>query len=265
MYIVAEKSPLVLGVFQREADARSALKALEDAGFAKEQLGFALRRIGIVTHSLLHDLVKLGISEDRAMSYDNEYEAGRPVIVVRTDDREQEAEHILQQYGAYDRGRQQPTVPQMTTAMVAGTTKAEGTISTELTDESHTLHLRAERLNVDKQSVQRGEVQLHKEVIEERQTMDVPVAREEVFIQRRTIDNGYLSDIPIGQDEMIRIPVLAEQVTVNKVSVETEEVAIGKRMIQENQRVTDTVRHEEVRLEKDGNPRIHADEDLLNP
>lgn len=120
-------------------------------------------------------------------------------------------------------------------------------------------------MRVDKQNVQTGEVQLHKEVIEEPQAIDVAVNHEEVLIQRRAIDNGRLSDTPIGQDEIIRIPVLEEQVTVSKVVVETGEVAVGKRAVQETQRVTDTVRHEEARLEQSGNPRIHADEDLLNP
>ena len=61
------------------------------------------------------------------------------------------------------------------------------------------------------------------------------------------------------------VPVSQEQVATSKSTVETGEVALGKRTVQENQRVTDTVRHEEARLDKDGNPRIHADEDLLNP
>jgi uncharacterized protein (TIGR02271 family) len=143
--------------------------------------------------------------------------------------------------------------------MATGTAVSDGT-----TDDEHSLRLRAERLNVSKQSVQSGEVQLHKEVVEEKQSINVPVKHEEVFIQRRAINDGRLSDSPIGQDETVRIPVLAEQVSVTKTPVETGEVAIGKRTVQENQRVTDTVRHEEARLDKGGDPLIHADDDLLN-
>jgi uncharacterized protein (TIGR02271 family) len=263
MDIMATKSPLVLGVFQREADVKGALKALEDAGFAKDQVGLALRKEGIVTPSLLHDLVKWGIPEDRSMYYESEYEAGHPVLSVRADGREQEVTRILQQYGAYDQGTHPPAA-RTTANMTAGTVLADGAIPDGTADEQHALHLRAERLNIDKQSVQTGEVQLHKEVVEEEQVIDVPVNHEEVFIQRRTIEDGRLSDTPIGQDEMIRIPVLEEQVTVTKKAVETGEVAVGKRTVQEHQRVTDTVRHEEARLEKEGNPRIHANEDLLN-
>ena len=262
---MAQISPLVIGVFQREADAKGALKALEDAGFAKDQIGVALREGGIVTHSLLQDLVKLGVPEDRGLYYESEYKAGRPILSVRADGREQEATSILQQYGAYDQGTQQSTAARTTSNMAAGTTAAGEASIDGTADEQHSLRLRAERLNVGKQSVQSGEVQLHKEVVVEQQAIDVPVNHEEVFIQRRTITDGRLSDTPIGQDEIIRVPVLEEQVNVTKTAVETGEVAIGKRTVQETQRVTDTVRHEEARLDKDGNPLIHADEDLLNP
>jgi uncharacterized protein (TIGR02271 family) len=262
---MTKKTPLVIGVFLHKKDALNALKALENIGFTRDQLGFALHEGGPVTHSLLQDLVNLGVSEDRGRYYENEYEAGRPVVSVRTDGREQEAADILQQYGAYDQDTQQRTTGQTPTSMSTGTRDTDEANADGISDEDHALHLRAERLRVDKQNVQRGEVQLHKEVVEEPQTIDVPVNHEEVLIQHRPISDGRLSDTPIGQDEIIRIPVLEEQITVNKVVVETGEVAVGKRMVQETQHVTDTVRHEEARLEKDGNPRIHAGENLLNP
>ncbi len=232
---MAKKSPLVIGVFEREGDARAALKALEDAGFAKDQIGLALREGGIVTHSLLNDLVKLGVPQDQSAYYESEYKAGRAILSVRADGRDQEATSILQQYGAYDQGAQQSTTAQTTADMTAGRTVADRATAQGTTDEEHALHLRAERLNVGKQTVQSGEVQIHKEVVEERQAIDVPVNHEEVFIERRSIDDGHLSDTPIGQDETIRVPVLEEQVNVTKTAVETGEVAVGKRKVQENQ------------------------------
>lgn len=253
---MVKQIPLVLGVFQQEADARSALKALRHVGFADDQIGLALHKAGNPPNSLLHELVKWGIPDDRGTYYESEYEAGHPILSVRADGREQEVTRILQQYGAYGQEPQQQTSEDTTMA-------AETPIETA--DKQHALRLRAERLNVTKQSVESGEVQLHKQVIEEQQAIDVPVNHEEVLIQRRAISDGHFSDTPIGQDETIRIPVLEEQVIVTKRAVETEEVAISKRTVQEKQRVTDTVRHEEARLDKEGNPRIHANENLLKP
>ncbi len=131
-------------------------------------------------------------------------------------------------------------------------------------DESHSLPLRAERLHVATQRTQSAEVYLHKKVVKEQFAIDVSVTYEEVHIQRRPINDRRLVTYPITQDETIRIPVLAEQVMVTKISVETGEIVVRKRAVQANQLVTDTVRHEEARLDQQGNVRVNAEDDLLN-
>jgi stress response protein YsnF len=60
-------------------------------------------------------------------------------------------------------------------------------------------------------------------------------------------------DFDSRADEVIRVPVMEEQVTVQKRPVVTEEVSLGKRQVTETQHVTDTVRHEEVRIDNPGN------------
>jgi uncharacterized protein (TIGR02271 family) len=115
------------------------------------------------------------------------------------------------------------------------------------------MHQRQEQLNVDKQRVQSGEVGLHKNVISEQKTIDVPVTHEEVYIERRPVANGQIDDAtPIGQDEAIHVPVSAEQVNVNKNTVVTGEVAVGKRTVQETQRVSDTVKREKLNVDQQG-------------
>lgn len=253
--------PLVIGVFQHERDAKAALQALHDAGFDKDQIGLALREGGAVTTNLLNDLVKLGVPQDRAGYYDNEFKAGRPILSVRADGREQEAASILQNYGAYDydnRGAYAQNVADTTatSAGVADTAYATGQQYAE--GERRAMPLREEVLNVDKQRVQSGEARLHKEVVEEQRSVDVPLTHEEVVVEHHPIAGGRVSDTPVGQDEVIRVPVSEEQVNVTKTPVETGEVSIGKRAVQENQRVSDTVRREEAHLEKEGEPRLRA-------
>jgi uncharacterized protein (TIGR02271 family) len=85
----------------------------------------------------------------------------------------------------------------------------------------------------------------------------VPVTHEEVSIERRA-GSGEVSDSPIGEGETIRVPVSEEQVTTNKQTVETGEVAIGKRQFQDTQRVSDTVRREEAHLESSGNVDVNG-------
>ncbi len=121
------------------------------------------------------------------------------------------------------------------------------------TDEQRRLRLREERLNIDKQAVQTGQVGLHKEVISEQKNIDVPVTHEEVYVERRAVTDQVDDATPIGEGETINIPVSAEQVNVSKDTVTTGEVGIGKRVVEGTQRVSDTVRREEARIDQTGN------------
>ncbi|GAC1507180.1 MAG: hypothetical protein NVS2B12_22070 [Ktedonobacteraceae bacterium] len=261
------QNPIVVGVFQSEADAKRAIDDLRNAGFAKDQLGFALREGGAVTANLQNDLVNLGVPQDRAGFYNQQYEAGRAIISVRADGREQEVANIFSTYGATGYNNAQGDY--YGTAMDRNaTTTARSYDNTAYTDNQtdvsdqgrRAMPLREEQLEASTERVQSGEVRLHKDVITEQRNIDVPVTHEEVFVERRNVD-ARPSDTAIGQEESIRIPVSEEQVNVNKNTVTTGEVEVGKRAVTENQRISDTVRREEARLERDGNPRIQTNDD----
>jgi uncharacterized protein (TIGR02271 family) len=119
-------------------------------------------------------------------------------------------------------------------------------------NEKQSMKLREEELDVNKQKVQAGEVTVHKDVVEEQETINVPVSHEEVYIERRKVDGGRTEgSAPIGDEETIRIPLREEKVDVNKKSVVTDEVVIGKREVQGTEKVTENLKKEEVRLEGD--------------
>ena len=46
---------------------------------------------------------------------------------------------------------------------------------------------------------------------------------------------------------------------MEKQPVVTEEVRVGKRAVQENQQLSDKVRHEELRVEKEGDVNVNSD------
>ena len=117
------------------------------------------------------------------------------------------------------------------------------------------LSLRKEELDIAKSRVQKGEVELGKEIIEEQKTVDVPVTREEVVIERRTLNNE-ASDSPITDEETIRIPVSEEKVHVNKHTVVTGEISAHKHAIEDTEHIDETLRREEARINKIGNPNV---------
>ena len=117
--------------------------------------------------------------------------------------------------------------------------------------------MREEQLQASKQPVQSSEVGIRKEVVSEQQTIDVPVTHEEVYIERRP-GSGQPSDTPIGEEETYRVPVREEQVNVSKQTVDRGEIAVGKRQVQETKQVSDTVRREEARIEREGDVNVQG-------
>ena len=236
------------------------------------------------------DLTNMGVSNDESQYYENEYNNGRTVVSVNAGSRAEEAKTILDTNGAYNyasrRGGTTSTASTYsttsgtpdtgyadaaTTGYAAGTTtdttnttgydRTRNADYANETDAERTLRLRAEQLNVSKQSVQAGEVDLRKEVVSQQQTINVPVTHEEVYIENRPVTDATVDDnTPIGEGENIRVPVSQERVNVSKDTVVTGEVSINKRAVQETQQVTDTVRHEEARLDQSGNPIVSGND-----
>jgi uncharacterized protein (TIGR02271 family) len=267
----------VVGIFTDDAQAQRAIEALRQAGFSEDQItysghgtssgGFLAGLKSFFTGEdyssggAYNDLVGMGMSEDDARVYAREYDAGRSIVAV-TADRAQEASNIMSQYGGYGPGYSTSTTGDYgTTATTGYDTTAAGQTAGDVTDtdEARRLKLRAEQLKVYKQPVQAGEVGLRKEVVSEQQNIDVPVSHEEVYIEQRP-GSGQVSDTPVGEGETFRVPVRAEQVQTSKQTVETGEVAVGKRTVQETQRVSDTVRHEEARVERSGDVNVEGDD-----
>lgn len=261
---MATQASIIAGVFEKESDARRALDALKQAGFGYDQIGVATQGQGNV--NLLHDLSDLGVARDDAAYYDQEYKNGRTVVSVRPDGREQEAHDILHHYSAYDfEHKTGYTQTKVAAEHAAVTNRADTEYAADEYHQPRSLRLREERLNVSKERVQSGEVELHKEVISEQKTVNVPVTHEEVVIERTAVTDGRVDNTPIGEGETIRVPVSEEQVNVSKNTVVTGEVAIGKRAVEDTQQVTDTVRREEARVDQQGNAIVHgAQNDTLH-
>ena len=127
------------------------------------------------------------------------------------------------------------------------------------TEADRTVPLREEELRARKQPVETGQVEVRKEVQEERKTVDVPVTREEVVVERHPVDRQP-ADRPIAEGETIEVPVREEQVSVEKRPVVYEEVEVGKRQVTDTERVSDTVRREELDdVETEGDVKVRGD------
>ena len=125
----------------------------------------------------------------------------------------------------------------------------------EKTDDNAKLSLRKEELDINKSRVQKGDVEISKEILEEQKRVDVPVSCEEVVIERRSLNNE-ASDSPITNEETIRIPVSEEKVNVDKHTVVTGEILAHKRELENTVHIDETLKREEAHIDKDGDANI---------
>lgn len=124
------------------------------------------------------------------------------------------------------------------------------------TEKTTSVRLREEQLDIIKERVQVGELQLQKEVVEEQRTVYVPLLREEVYIERRPVTDGKYDGSAFTEDEIVRIPITEERIEVTKRPVVVEEVIVGKRKIQETKQVQDIIRKEEARIVESSVPSV---------
>ena len=215
---------------------------------------------GAAVAGLAGALVGLGIPEDEADYYENEFKSGRTIVTVKTTTRQDDARRILNGYRGYDMESRpdraagaQATSRSMASKVsdVADRSKATHRGSGSTRDTGRKVELKEEQLHTQKVQKQAGEVRVHKDVITEHKTVEVPVTREEVVIERHAAHGTRRADSisDLDNDTEIRVPVMEEEVQVTKTPVVKEEVTIGKRKTTESRKVTADVKHEELRVD----------------
>src|SRR5207245_10931804 len=142
--------PVVVGVFENSAEAEQAVGELQRAGFSNEQIKYSVNKGG---PGILDGLVGMGLPYEEASFYNNEFQAGYTVVAVRAPERQQEAYEILRLCGAYTADSRQGRVNSF--------------------EQPHTMQLREEVLDVQKEWVQREEIRIHVRVITEEKVYKV--------------------------------------------------------------------------------------------
>jgi uncharacterized protein (TIGR02271 family) len=221
-------------------------------GGMMDSLGRFFRGEGVQEQALHQALIAHGLSDDQARRLEATLPAGAAIVTVDGENNPDEAGEILQTNGGTVDTSYLGSATTGTAPIAGAATKA----GRPGIDDARRLQLREERLLIDKQRVVSGEARIGKEVVSEQQSIDVPIFHEELFIQRRHVAEGTTaSTTPIGEGEEIRVPLSEERVDVQKRTVVTEEVEIGKRKVEGTEHVSDTVRHEELRVDDDATTR----------
>lgn len=233
-------------------------------------------------------LIGMGVPEEEARFYEGEFTAGRTIVTVRAGSPMQfgQARDIMRRYGAYDVENRHPVDSERGGSHDhlhghAGGSEMHAHPHThpagqpEQHDHGHgaaagpprvggnvdTVPLREEQLRIETVRVRAGEVTIGKDVVEEQKRMDVPMTREEVVVERRPANRPPGKPIT-GDAGTIELPAHRDRVNVEEDAV-TEEIDARKQLHRDPRRVSDTVRHEEGRVETSGNVPLRGWNDAM--
>lgn len=99
-----KESPIIVAVFTDIAQAKQAYDNLQSSGYGADHLGLADPRTD--SKGMEKHLEQAGVSESDSHYYQQEFEAGHPLLTVRVGGLRYEAIEkaltLLQQHGAYD-------------------------------------------------------------------------------------------------------------------------------------------------------------------
>ncbi|MBV9387123.1 MAG: DUF2382 domain-containing protein [Chroococcidiopsidaceae cyanobacterium CP_BM_ER_R8_30] len=136
-----------------------------------------------------------------------------------------------------------------------------------LNDRDHqTLKLYEERLIANKKRVKTGEVAIGKHVETETARVAVPIEKERVVVERVTPPDAGRAVTPgtvdFREGEVARVELYEETPDIRKEAVLREEVRVNKVVEQDTVSAQDTIRREELDIQKDGTPIVEGSEQL---
>jgi uncharacterized protein (TIGR02271 family) len=139
-----------------------------------------------------------------------------------------------------------------TTATTDTFTGSERFAAERIEDDEIRIPVMEEELTAAVRPQEAGAVRIEKRVVAEDRVLEVPVTEERLRVERRVVDRpADTADIGAFEETVIDVPLRSETVDVQKQARVAEEVVVGKEAVQRTERVSDTVRREEVYVDED--------------
>lgn len=238
-------------VIAKDNEQINGLRSNSEVQFSTEQDGGWIdnfRGMFPDSHSLKNIFEEMGFSRDESENYNNRIENGE--IFLYADDAG-DTENRLDAELSSSGSSFEPNNRLADSPVMSRRERRKKLTAAE----EESLYLHEERLEVDKERVQTGEVNVNKRIVKEQQQVDVPVERDEVVVERRQLSDNGNSHEPIQREpyqvgDELHIPVIEEQLIVTKKEVVTEEIVVTRRKIQDIEHVSETLRREEVEIDE---------------
>jgi uncharacterized protein (TIGR02271 family) len=197
----------------------------------------------------------MGLKDADSTYYRSAMSAGGVLLTVNAGSRFAEVQSILQRAG----GELPSESGNVQSAGLRGADVGQNRTGTG----TQRIQLLGEVLRVQKERVKTGSVNLRKDVVSERQDVEVPVTREELIIERHPVKGREAVAGNFEPGKQVTIDLEEERVRVEKQPVVREEVEVGKRQVQRTEHVSENVRRENLEVDQEGE--IESSNDSRDP
>jgi uncharacterized protein (TIGR02271 family) len=191
-------------------------------------------------------------SQRLRLPYTEEMVRNAPAYDAESEMTEEKEAEIYRYYGLES---SQPAAHMPSAAQASAREPGRGNVPPKLETTSHehtTVPLTEEHLKVGKREVEAGGVRLRKVVRTEIVNHPVELKREEVVIERVPVERAQEARDRASDEKEIYIPLRREEAVVSKEARVKEEVRVRKESHTDRQNVSETVRKEDVEIDRSG-------------
>jgi len=255
----------IVAFYERSGKARDAARALETSGFSSSDIN-VLNRESVSDQevregNLWPRLFGRNVSERESEAYRRTLESGGAVLTLRTSESEvSRAMSILQVHGPMDfnSATAASTAGSLRTdAREAAPTPSRTDLREEVappsaaarTEKEEVLRLAEEQLSLGKRQVATGKSRIRRFVVEKPVEAQITLHEEHCEVARRPATDTTIRDID-WKDQIIEVVETSEQPVVTKTARVAEEVVIRRRGSDHVETVRDTVRRQQIEVER---------------
>jgi stress response protein YsnF len=246
----------VVGLFENEMDAQTAVQELANLGISREHVdvsrgskeSFNASSDKENENGITRFFKNLfGSDSDDADRYSKVSSKGYSIVTVHAQsaDQAEEAADILDDCGAVDVNEKASEYG------VSSDTRNMGSRQDISDEKDRTINRMEETLEVGKRTEDRGGVRLKSRIVEKPVEDHVRLREENVNVERTNV-NRDITDMDKNQfeDQDIELTERAEVPVVNKKARVVEEIKLSKDVTERDETINDSVRHTEVDIDK---------------
>jgi uncharacterized protein (TIGR02271 family) len=240
----------VVAVYDTEQNASAALTSLVSAGYRTGDIS-VIRNEGEAERAGLHEpgiwkrLFGRDLEHDEASVLGSSFKDGCVIVVVRAP--ESQAPTVM---SLLDRHKPVDVLDRAKAYASTGATAATEPRTPVKSADQEMLRLAEEQINVGKRLVESGHTRVRRFVVEKPVDANITLHEEHVEVIRHAVsDPANVTDTD-WSDKTIEVTDTMEEAVVNKTAHLIEEVVIRKQGSDRTQTVHDTIRHQEVLVER---------------